>query len=62
MYCNIDNAMHRNFYHIVQDKRFSKELIVNHLEGHREITTKTGLVRCLKFYYKDNVSFVDANY
>ena len=62
MYCNIDNALHKNSQHPVKDKRYSKDLVVNHLEGHREITTKTGLVRSLKYYYKDSVNFVDANY
>ena len=33
----------------------SKELVVNHLENNREITTKTGLIRSLKAYYKDNI-------
>lgn len=37
-------------------------MIVNHLEGHREITTKTGLIRSLKYYYKDNVNFIENNY
>jgi hypothetical protein len=32
----------------------SKELVVNHLENNREITTKTGLIRSLKMYYKDS--------
>ena len=40
----------------------SKEVVINHLENHRMITTKPGLVRSLKFYYKDNVPFVDAGY
>ena len=35
---------------------------MNHLEGHREITTKTGLIRCLKYYYKVNTNFVENNY
>ena len=62
MYCNIDNAQHigHMFYQMTKSTR--KELVVNHLEGHREITTKTGLVRSLKFYYKDNTSFIDNNY
>lgn len=33
----------------------SRELVVNHLENNREITTKTGLIRSLKAYYKDNI-------
>jgi len=33
----------------------SKELVVNHLENNREITTKTGVIRSLKAYYKDNI-------
>ena len=31
-----------------------RELVVSHLENNREITTKTGLIRSLKSYYKDN--------
>ena len=34
----------------------SKELIVNHLENNRELTTKTGLIRALKSYYKDQIA------
>ena len=32
----------------------SKEIVVNHLENNREITTKTGLIRSLKAYYKEH--------
>ena len=32
------------------------------MENHRELTTKTGLIRSLKYFYKDNVSFVEHNY
>lgn len=39
-----------------------RELVVNHLEGHREITTKPGLIKSLKFYYKISVNFVENNY
>jgi hypothetical protein len=58
MYCQIDNAMHRSY----QKKHPLYELVVNHLEGHRDLTTKTGLIRSLKYYYKDNVNFVEGNY
>ena len=37
----------------------NKELVVNHLENNREITTKTGLIRSLKSYYKDNNSAIE---
>lgn len=40
----------------------SKELVVNHLENNREITTKTGLIRSLKAYYKDNIHAIDNGY
>jgi len=62
MYCNIDNAQHIGHMHYQQTKISRKELVVNHLEGHRELTTKTGLIRSLRYYYKDNTSFVDSNY
>lgn len=62
MYCCIDNAMHRSHQNPQKDKNCSMDLLVNHLEGHRELTTKTGLIRSLKYFYKDNVNFVDANY
>lgn len=58
MYCSIDNANHRSY----QKKNSLYELVVNHLEGHRDLTTKTGLIRSLKYYYKDNVNFVETNY
>jgi hypothetical protein len=32
----------------------SKEIVINHLENNREITTKTGLIRSLKAYYKEH--------
>ena len=32
------------------------------MENHRELTTKTGLIRSLKYFYKDNVSFQEHNY
>lgn len=31
-----------------------KQIVVNHLESISSICTKTGLVRTLKEYYKDN--------
>ena len=40
----------------------SKQLYVNHLEGHREITTKTGLIRSLKVYYDYNKHFGENGY
>ena len=40
----------------------SKNLVVNHLEKHRDLTTKTGLVRSLKYYYKDTVIFTEQCY
>lgn len=39
-----------------------RELVINHLDGHREITTKTSLLRSLKYYYKTNIAFVEQNY
>lgn len=45
-----------------REKTLDRELVVNHLENHREITTKTGLIRCLKYYYKDNVNFIENGY
>ena len=39
-----------------------KQLVVNHLENHRDLTTKTGLVRSLKYYYKDTVNFIELGY
>ena len=45
-----------------REKTLERELVVNHLENHREITTKTGLIRCLKYYYKDNVNFIENGY
>lgn len=35
-----------------------RDLVVNHLDNNREITTKTGLIRSLKAFYLDNL---DAN-
>jgi hypothetical protein len=40
----------------------SSELIVNHLENNREITTKTGLIRSLKAYYKSNPHAIENGY
>lgn len=40
----------------------SQELVVNHLENNRELTTKTGLVRNLKNYYKDHQGAIDSSY
>ena len=40
----------------------SKELVVNHLENNREITTKTGLIRSLKAYYKNNIEAIQNAY
>jgi hypothetical protein len=40
----------------------SNELVVNHLENNREITTKTGLIRSLKAYYKDNIHAIESGY
>jgi len=38
------------------------EFVVSHLENNREITTKTGLIRSLKGYYKHNQSTIDNGY
>ena len=62
MYCNIDMGMHCGWRYLQDYGSAGKELVINHLEGHREITTKTGLVRSLKYYYKDNITFVENNY
>ena len=51
MYSQIDQVLHKSQY-LSEDQK-NKELVVNHMEGHREITTKTGLIRSLKYYYKD---------
>lgn len=40
----------------------SKELMFNHLENNRELTTKTGLIRSLKNYYRDNIAAMDNGY
>lgn len=40
----------------------SKEIVVNHLENNREITTKTGLIRSLKNYYRDHIGAIDSGY
>ena len=37
-------------------------LILNHLENIKGISTKTGLVKSLKRYYKKNARAVDAGY
>ena len=56
MYSEIDNILHN----AIKDR--SKELVVNHSENHRELTTKTGLIRSLKYFYKDNVPFIENGY
>ena len=38
------------------------EIVVNHLENNRDITTKTGLIRSLRAYYKDNINAMNNNY
>jgi len=62
MYCAVDSALHKSYQLYDKQKRIDREMVINHLEGHRQITTKPGLVRSLKFYYKDTVPFVDAGY
>jgi hypothetical protein len=49
-------------YHRNGDSDVQNELVVNHLENNREITTKTGLVRSLKAYYKDNIHAIENAY
>lgn len=39
-----------------------RELVVSHLENNREITTKTGLIRSLKVFYKDNQNAIENGY
>lgn len=39
-----------------------RELVVSHLENNREITTKTGLIRSLKIFYKDNQNAIENGY
>ena len=62
MYCHIDAGMQQAWKHYLETKSLGRELVINHLEGHRELTTKTGLIRTLKYYYKDNTNFIEANY
>ena len=69
MYCNIDNLQHRAHRfalkqrHVPREERYyGKELVINHLEKVREITTKTGLIRSLKYYYKNNPNFAESEY
>ena len=62
MFCNIDNVLQKSFTVFRETKSLGRELIANHLENHRELTTKTGLIRCLKYYYKDNVDFIENGY
>ena len=62
MFCNIDNILHRSQILYQKEKILDRELVVNHLENHRELTTKTGLIRCLKYFYKDNVNFIENGY
>ena len=54
--------MYKSFLHWEAEGSRDRELVVNHLEGHKEITTKTGLMRSLKYYYKVNNNFVENNY
>lgn len=47
------------------NKRCDKEpcqLVINHFEVIRGIATKTGLIRTLKSYYKNNTLAVKENY
>ena len=63
MYALIDQAHDRQFLHHLNNNKNPKyEISINHLENHREITTKTGLIRSLKYYYKDNANFIENNY
>ena len=62
MYNQIDEAHYKSFYHWEKHANRDRELIVNHLDGHKEITTKPGLIRCLKYYYQNNSYYVENNY
>ena len=63
MYTAIDNAMLRGGYHWANNNGSKdKELVINHLDGHKEITTKTGLLRSLKYYFKTTISYVEQNF
>lgn len=62
MYTEIDNKLFESAKYFQKSKSFDQELAVNHMENHREITTKTGILRTLKHYYKDNVNFVENGY
>ncbi len=48
MYAKIDKILKDN------NPDIQKQIVVNHLENISSICTKTGLVRTLKQYYKDN--------
>jgi len=62
MYCLVDQGLHIGWQYYQEANSAAKELVVNHLECHRDITTKTGLIRSLKYFYKDNSNFVENNY
>lgn len=69
--CNFNHKMYGIIDQVIasrqltpnKSKRWVKNgMVINHLENHREITTKTGLLRSLKYYYKDNITFIENNY
>lgn len=66
MYSQIDQAQYKGYVHaeeqILEGKPGNRKIVVNHLECHRELTTKTGLIRSLKYYYKDTVQFIEVGY
>lgn len=62
MYSQIDHQQYRGLALLEQEGNPNRQIVVNHLEGHRELTTKTGLIRSLKYYYKDTVHFIEQGY
>lgn len=69
--CNFNHKMYGILDQVIASRQLTPSknrkwvksgLVLNHLENHREITTKTGLLRSLKYYYKDNLTFIENNY
>ncbi len=60
---NFDIKTYSRINKIMEDTPLTqRKFLINHLENIRGITTKTGLVRSLKQYYKKNSEAIDCGY
>lgn len=61
-YALIDEQLNKAYRYWEENKNKDRELVINHLQGHGDLTTKVGILKTLKYYYKSNPICLEKNY